>query len=109
MEYEAKTDYDTAVFKDASDFISTMNERLKTRCAGCEFIDEDGFEFRCSRCKSAYYCSRKCQKKHWRSGHKFDCVTQRSHGKYFQLTRKKYESILVALVLFAFFLIKDTG
>lgn len=27
----------------------------------------------CSLCKSTQYCSRECQKKHWKNGHKSDC------------------------------------
>ena len=29
---------------------------------------------RCSRCKSAFYCSTHCQRTHWRDGHKKTCV-----------------------------------
>ena len=29
---------------------------------------------RCSRCKSARYCSTHCQRTHWRDGHKGKCV-----------------------------------
>merc|ERR1711988_1460487 len=28
---------------------------------------------RCGRCNTAKYCSTKCQKEHWRSGHKINC------------------------------------
>jgi hypothetical protein len=28
---------------------------------------------RCGTCKIMYYCSRKCQAKHWKAGHKLDC------------------------------------
>ena len=32
-------------------------------------------EFRCGRCKRAFYCGRTCQKRHWgRGGHKEACV-----------------------------------
>eukprot|EP01083_Nonionella_stella_P071311 191479_1 len=35
---------------------------------------EDDSEFRiCSRCHEAYYCSRKCQKTHWKDGHRGFC------------------------------------
>ena len=29
---------------------------------------------RCSRCKAAWYCDNRCQKFHWKRGHKVDCV-----------------------------------
>ena len=28
---------------------------------------------KCGRCEKAYYCSKDCQKKHWKSGHKRNC------------------------------------
>ena len=30
---------------------------------------------RCKHCKIAIYCSRDCQKRHWKEGHKHDCKT----------------------------------
>jgi len=38
------------------------------RCAVCDMVGPK----RCSRCKKAYYCSRACQKKHWKR-HKTSC------------------------------------
>ena len=39
-----------------------------------EVSDEAAAENRCGRCKRAYYCSRRCQKEHWRhGGHKEAC------------------------------------
>ncbi len=36
---------------------------------------------RCGGCRSAAYCSRKCQKQHWRGGHKHQCqAVPRSAG-----------------------------
>jgi hypothetical protein len=28
----------------------------------------------CSRCKNACYCSKECQKSHWKAGHKKECI-----------------------------------
>ena len=40
-------------------------------CANC-FAPGD--TLRCSRCKSAFYCSRECQSAHWKGGHKAKCT-----------------------------------
>ena len=40
-------------------------------CANCF---GPGHTLRCSRCKSAFYCSRKCQSAHWKAGHKAKCT-----------------------------------
>jgi Ankyrin repeats (3 copies)/MYND finger len=39
-------------------------------CADCK---TDGASLRCTRCKTAKYCSRTCQRRHWPS-HKLSCV-----------------------------------
>jgi len=41
------------------------------KCGLCD--KEISVKLRCSRCKSVYYCSRKCQIKHWKSNHKKEC------------------------------------
>jgi hypothetical protein len=33
--------------------------------------------FKCSRCKVAYYCSKKCQRNHWRDTHKDRCAPKK--------------------------------
>ena len=35
----------------------------------------------CSRCKVAYYCSRICQERHWKAGHKELCVAVNGEGE----------------------------
>jgi len=41
------------------------------QCANCNEILESNLK-KCSRCKLKYYCSRKCQTKHWKK-HKIKC------------------------------------
>ena len=41
-------------------------------CGGCKNMEKDVQYKVCNRCKSVYYCSRKCQKKHWKN-HKKEC------------------------------------
>ena len=37
------------------------------------FVEEDGVLLRCARCKLAPYCSRRCQRAHWKQGHREKC------------------------------------
>ena len=45
----------------------------------------------CSKCKKTYYCSRKCQVKHWKSGHKLECHRQHRYAKARKLLKKAIE------------------
>jgi len=48
------------------------------RCSNpiCDRKEKRPREFqRCERCKVVFYCSRKCQKKDWKSGHKRNCAS----------------------------------
>jgi MYND finger len=44
------------------------------KCGCCG--DRNGFLFVCEQCNAVEYCSDKCQKKHWKMGHKMDCLTE---------------------------------
>lgn len=44
---------------------------LARKCAGCQH-DFDSL-LRCSRCNSVEYCSKECQKVHWKAQHRRDC------------------------------------
>ena len=37
------------------------------------FVEEDGVLLHCARCKPAPYCSRRCQRAHWKQGHREKC------------------------------------
>lgn len=54
------------------------NKFVKTlmQCSSyvCENIESRIGEFKqCSKCRLKYYCSKKCQKQHWKYGHKAEC------------------------------------
>jgi len=55
----------------------SMSSKKKPVCELC------GTETKlsCSRCKVVYYCSRQCQTKHWRGGHKLDCKSPEDVAK----------------------------
>jgi hypothetical protein len=50
---------------------------LKSSCGNCGVDAKDIPEGKlkaCERCRSAWYCGKECQTKHWKAGHKTDCV-----------------------------------
>ena len=50
----------------------------------------------CSKCKKTFYCSRQCQIKHWKDGHKLEC--QMKHWKYgHKVCRMLKEAIKIEL------------
>jgi hypothetical protein len=52
-----------------------MTREFKSYCHFCGKSLGGGQKLpRCSQCKISYYCGRKCQSKHWKLGHKSDCV-----------------------------------
>jgi hypothetical protein len=40
-------------------------------CANC---GTSGAKLTCGACKAAHYCSKACQKQHWKNGHKGACI-----------------------------------
>ncbi|KAH8800587.1 hypothetical protein DL96DRAFT_798805 [Flagelloscypha sp. PMI_526] len=49
---------------------------MKTFCARCGKHKDTGARLQtCGRCKSINYCSAKCQKDDWKTGHKEDCAS----------------------------------
>merc|ERR1712034_232364 len=50
--------------------------RTRTQCSSyeCKKVEPYIGAFKhCGRCRLKYYCSIKCQKKHWKNGHKEEC------------------------------------
>jgi hypothetical protein len=45
-------------------------------CTNCGVVQTDCSLMNCSRCKLTMYCSKSCQKQHWRQGHKRFCLTE---------------------------------
>jgi len=62
--------------------IQLIEQVLSTRkqfCANCKRNAECLSEKmkQCVRCKAAWYCGRECQVKHWKDGHKTECIKQK--------------------------------
>lgn len=51
-------------------YITKIEKEQYNRCHGCNKIFDKLNQ--CNRCKKAFYCSKECQKKHWRK-HKAEC------------------------------------
>jgi hypothetical protein len=52
-----------------------------TKCAQCGVREHPNSTFfqkfkKCSRCGQPYYCSKTCQRKHWKKTHKYICREQ---------------------------------
>lgn len=54
-------------------------------CAGCSYLIARAAALRCSVCRCAYYCSRSCQRKSWKT-HKATC------GQTSKFTRRVFEA-----------------
>jgi hypothetical protein len=50
---------------------SSVMTYSKTDCAACG--NKTKFQ-RCSQCMLVLYCSKTCQREHWKSGHKTECI-----------------------------------
>eukprot|EP00928_Gymnodinium_smaydae_P058298 TRINITY_DN41505_c0_g1_i1.p1 TRINITY_DN41505_c0_g1~~TRINITY_DN41505_c0_g1_i1.p1 ORF type:complete len:498 (-),score=29.62 TRINITY_DN41505_c0_g1_i1:86-1441(-) len=61
--------------KTAKNILKLVNGNLPKSCGGPDCLAEENSEkFKlCASCKSVAYCSRKCQKAHWKAGHKHFC------------------------------------
>ena len=52
------------------------NQKMKKLriCPICNISNEEYKFYKCKRCRRATYCSRSCQKKHWKMFHSVNCV-----------------------------------
>ncbi len=57
--------------RDDKETVDTLFSDFSTFCRSCGGLGE-GYKC-CSKCRSIYYCSVKCQRKDWKSGHKEEC------------------------------------
>lgn len=56
--------------------ISEFKKMVCLDCGKHEIELEKGEKLKvCSKCKKAAYCSKECQKFHWKRAHKTDCGT----------------------------------
>lgn len=52
--------------------VTEVSQRVFT-CATCHNRTND-MSIQCPKCRNVTYCSRECQKKHWREGHSKNCM-----------------------------------
>ena len=60
----------------SAEFYSMASAKIaawRTICACCGKTKNEIKLMCCSRCRTFFYCSKECQKNHWRAGHKSDC------------------------------------
>jgi len=58
----------------------TQHTGNKKKCVLCGKSDRDTKLFQCARCKVVQYCSKECQKVHWKKEHKYSCAIKRSNA-----------------------------
>ncbi|KAF9013008.1 hypothetical protein BDZ89DRAFT_1223112 [Hymenopellis radicata] len=55
---------------------------------------------RCAGCKFAVYCTRTCQRAHWKSGHKLECrMTKAESWDYLSFQDERFLELLIAYTL----------
>ena len=59
---------------DGANTASQIEAGCKTNCAQCKKSALAETLNRCAKCKLYRYCGKECQVKHWKAGHKKDCV-----------------------------------
>jgi TPR repeat protein len=52
--------------------IQNIEAQIRVACAACN--KQDGSLSQCNRCRATFYCDKECLTKHWKMGHKVDCL-----------------------------------
>ncbi|KAL0094525.1 hypothetical protein J3Q64DRAFT_1714719 [Phycomyces blakesleeanus] len=61
---------------------SESGKHKKCGNSGCQKVEEEENSFKhCGQCQRVAYCSRECQKEHWKSGHKTVCSSTSNGGQ----------------------------
>jgi hypothetical protein len=55
-----------------------VKKRVAPSCANCRRVSYG--HLCCARCKKVFYCDKRCQTRHWLSGHKSSCSSQVQHA-----------------------------
>jgi hypothetical protein len=53
---------------------NVVKQRVAPSCANCRRVSYG--HLCCARCKKVFYCDKRCQTRHWLSGHKSSCSSQ---------------------------------
>lgn len=68
----------------------TQTQEAASACSACRAVDKP--LSRCSQCKWAAYCSKSCQRDHWRVGHRRWCARLRTCQRFRELERRWWAS-----------------
>jgi Zn finger protein HypA/HybF involved in hydrogenase expression len=64
--------------------LKTLETEVRMMCGCCSNLAREGVTVKlCAQCKAVGYCSRDCQVKHWKMGHKVDCAKPEELKKCF--------------------------
>ena len=70
------------------------------KCSACDkYLVGETKRLICAECKIKYYCSKECQKNHWK-GHKSDCASLVEHfkGESFAMIHKDVHHMRFSLI-----------
>ena len=49
---------------------TAMDKKIDPSNKDCAYCETSGAKLTCAKCKAAHYCSKACQKQHWKNGHR---------------------------------------